>query len=67
MNSSNENDSEEEEAEPKSANRPGLSDKDFVIKEAPLDEYLAKREATLIALLKRSFKSRVIIFVNEKV
>jgi superfamily II DNA/RNA helicase len=47
--------------------RPGLSDKDFVVKDAPLDEYLIKREATLIALLKRSFKSRVIIFVNEKV
>lgn len=28
---------------------------------------MAKREATLIAILKRSFKSRVIIFANEKV
>jgi len=52
---------------PKGGARPGLTDKDFVVKDAPLDEYLIKREATLIALLKRSFKSRVIVFVNEKV
>ena len=55
------------EAPAKGTGRPGLTDKDFVVRDAPLDEYLIKREATLIALLKRSFRSRVIIFVNEKV
>jgi hypothetical protein len=39
----------------------------FTIRAAPQNEYLLQREATLIALLKRGFKSRVIIFSNEKV
>lgn len=55
------------ETEQQGGGRQALKDSDFVIKEAPLDEYLIKREATLIALLKRSFKTRVIIFANEKV
>jgi len=38
----------------------------FTVKQAPVNEYLLKREATLICLLKKSFKSRVIIFCNEK-
>lgn len=68
------NQSEEEEADAAAkatkqhkGGRQALTDSDFVIRDAPLDEYLIKREATLIALLKRSFKTRVIIFANEKV
>lgn len=30
------------------------------------NEYLIKREATLISILKKSFKTRVIVFCNEK-
>ena len=40
---------------------------EYKINSAPINEHLIKREATLIALLKRSYKSRVIIFSNEKV
>jgi superfamily II DNA helicase RecQ len=40
---------------------------EYKINTAPINEHLIKREATLIALLKRSYKSRVIIFSNEKV
>ena len=39
----------------------------FEAKNTPPDEYLIKRESTLLAILKRSFKNRVIIFANEKV
>lgn len=38
----------------------------YQVKKIPPNEYLIKREATLIAILKRSFKKRVIIFCNEK-
>jgi len=39
---------------------------EYSIKQAPVNEYLVKREATLICLLQKSFKQRVIIFCNEK-
>lgn len=42
-------------------------DAQFTVKRTAANEYLIKREATLIAILKRSFKSRVIIFCNEKI
>lgn len=38
----------------------------LVGKRTSADQYLAKREATLISILSKSFKSRVIIFANEK-
>lgn len=38
----------------------------IVGKRTPADQFLAKREATLISILSKSFKSRVIIFANEK-
>lgn len=41
--------------------------KKFEAKNTPPDEYLIKRESTLLAILKRSFKNRAIIFANEKV
>lgn len=39
----------------------------YTVKLGPADEYLIKREATLISLLRRSFNERVIIFCNEKI
>lgn len=38
----------------------------FTVKKVAPNEYLIKREATLISILKKSFKQRVIIFCNEK-
>jgi ATP-dependent RNA helicase DDX27 len=46
---------EDQEEEPK-----------FEVKQAPVNQYLIKREATLIALLQKTYQSRVIIFSNEK-
>ena len=40
---------------------------EYAVKKTPPNEYLVKREATLLAILKRSFKERVIIFSNEKI
>lgn len=40
---------------------------EYAVKKTPPNEYLVKREATLLAILKRSFKERVIIFANEKI
>ena len=40
---------------------------EYAVKKTPPNEYLVKREATLISILKRSFKDRVIIFANEKI
>jgi len=42
-------------------------DAQFTVNKLPPNEYLIKREATLIAILKRSFKTRVIVFCNEKI
>jgi segregation and condensation protein B len=39
----------------------------FEIKELPPDPYLIRREATLLNLVLKSFKKRVIVFFNEKV
>lgn len=39
---------------------------DYVVRKAAPNEYLIKRESTLVAILQRSFKSRIIIFCNEK-
>lgn len=41
--------------------------KEIVIKEVPADPYLIRREATLLTLVLKSFKKRVIVFFNEKV
>jgi hypothetical protein len=41
--------------------------KSFEIKELPPDPYLIRREATLLNLVLKSFKKRVIVFFNEKV
>ena len=41
--------------------------KGFEIKELPPDPYLIRREATLLNLVLKSFKKRVIVFFNEKV
>ena len=48
---------------PAQPTKPGMK---FVPQKTSADQHLAKREATLLAILKRSFKSRVIIFANEK-
>jgi hypothetical protein len=39
----------------------------YEIKELPPDPYLIRREATLLNLVLKSFKKRVIVFFNEKV
>jgi superfamily II DNA/RNA helicase len=41
--------------------------KDSEIKDVPPDPYLIRREATLLNLVLKSFKKRVIVFFNEKV
>lgn len=38
-----------------------------VIKEVPPDAYLIRREATLLSLVLRHFRKRVIVFFNEKI
>ena len=55
-------DMHKKKAEPKEK-----KEQEYKISVAPVNEHLIKREATLIALLKRSYKNRVIIFSNEKV
>ena len=39
----------------------------FEVKEYPADPYLIRRESTLLSLVLRHFKQRVIVFFNEKV
>jgi superfamily II DNA or RNA helicase len=41
--------------------------KEIVIKEIPADPYLIRREATLLNMVLRHFKKRVIVFFNEKI
>ena len=41
--------------------------KDQEVKDVPPDPYLIRREATLLNLVLKSFKKRVIVFFNEKV
>ena len=43
------------------------SEPEYKTKLASQNEHLIMREATLIALIKKSFRNRVIIFSNEKV
>jgi len=40
---------------------------EYKVTKAPANEFLIKREATLITILKKSFKERTIIFSNEKI
>ena len=54
----------EEEKEPVPYVRP---EPEYKTKLASQNEHLIMREATLIALIKKSFRNRVIIFSNEKV
>ena len=62
---------ESAEEEPINRNRGGgnrfTGDDGYTVKKVPPNEYLIKRESTLLAILKRSFKTRVIIFCNEKI
>ena len=39
----------------------------YALQKAVPNEYLIKREATLISILNRTYKNRVIIFCNEKI
>lgn len=62
--SSEEGDSEEGEEEVEEYKERGGGK--YEVKKSEVNEYLIKREATLISILKKSFKRRVIIFCNEK-
>ena len=56
--------SDQEEEPPVPQPRP---EPEYKTKLASQNEHLIMREATLIALIKKSFRNRVIIFSNEKV
>jgi ATP-dependent RNA helicase DDX27 len=58
----------DEEKDTKKSDAPKVREEpEYKVKQAPQNEHLIMREATLIALIKKSFRNRVIIFSNEKV
>ena len=59
--------SADDDSEAEKKKKKKKKNKDAEIKEVPPDPYLIRREATLLNLVLKSFKKRVIVFFNEKV
>lgn len=62
-----EDDSSDDEEGTKKKKKKKNQKNELVIKEVPADPYLVRREATLLNMVLKHFKKRVIIFFNEKV